>query len=97
MGRHTQIQFEDNNHPSSFSLDPEFRGRLLDVHDIAKILKVSYRTIQGWTTKPDRLPKPLVLKGSRLRRWSPNVVQDWINEGLSNPKPKGPGRPRKGV
>src|SRR4051794_34035164 len=52
---------------------------VLDIHEVAAYLSVSWRTVQDWDRKglgPTRLPLP-----GRLRRWQQSTVDDWLKAG----------------
>lgn len=57
---------------------PPASGDAMTIHDLAKYLGVSWRTIQEWEGQkiaPPRMPLP-----GRVRRWSPAEVDQWLRE-----------------
>jgi predicted DNA-binding transcriptional regulator AlpA len=77
---------------------------LLDVSDLAKILKTSRKSIYVRSSQnPGELPPRIKLPGSRVLRWHPQVVRRWLEEQagitqpveFSPPPKRRPGRPTK--
>ena len=51
--------------------------RLLDKYEVAKILKMSHRTIEGWVPKK-RIP--YIRVGPKNVRFSIKQIQKWLDE-----------------
>ncbi|WP_414039485.1 helix-turn-helix transcriptional regulator [Acidithiobacillus sp. M4-SHS-6] len=75
---------------------------LLTIHDLARILRVSHRTLQN--RKPEDLPPSITLPGTkRARRWRERDVTQWLlglptsNPVSANSSVRRPGRPRRVV
>jgi len=49
---------------------------LLDVHDVARVLHVSVKTIRGWRAGK-QIPEPLLIAGSTLR-WRRSAIESWL-------------------
>ena len=56
---------------------------LLTSHEAAQVLRVSERTLYSLTQPRGTIPKVLV--GMRLVRYSPQALQEWIQNHLSPP------------
>lgn len=57
---------------------PEDDTILLNKNDVAKLLKVSDRTVYEWHTKGE-MPKPIKIGG--LVRWGRDEIKAWVHEG----------------
>lgn len=52
---------------------------LLDLHDLAAVLRRSPHTIKrNLRTNPDAVPPRLQLPGTKLLRWRQQDVQNWL-------------------
>lgn len=61
--------------PSNRSDDPQQESALLKETQVAKLLEVSHRTLQGWRVEGKGPP---YRKISRLIRYDRNEVMDWL-------------------
>jgi len=57
---------------------PEDDAILLNKNDVAKLLKVSDRTVFRWQTEGD-MPRPIKIGG--LVRWGRDELNAWVHEG----------------
>lgn len=87
----------------------DFPPQLLDVHDLARILRRPVATIYSQRTRsPGALPPACTLPGSRRPMWHPDDVQNWIDQHRASrqqeqasdaagaaEQPRRRGRPRK--
>lgn len=82
-------------------------SQLLDVQDLARILRRPIPTIYSQRTRsPEDLPPPCTLPGCRRPMWHPDDVRAWIDqhrqsrqqeqaEAQASEQPRRRGRPRK--
>ena len=85
--------------------DPERRAQPLSLHDqasLADLLKISKKSVQNIYSKtPWLLPPAISIPGARGPRWTPEAVQEWLQnrpQHTHKPFPSAPkrkaGRPR---
>jgi len=71
------IRDDDSSDPDSESEPDCDVETLLDTHDLAALLKVAPRAIEGWRSRGDG-PRWIQLTDGGAVRYEPSAVNDWL-------------------
>ena len=71
---------------------------LIDIRELSRLLGRAVQTIRNDLTRnPSAVPPSIRVPGTRLRRWSPEAVQRWVEQATTKgaAQKRGRGRPKK--